>query len=70
MILIRAPSGSVLVAMRTRVHRRVCNETGLGRTRARRRARERSGSRASGFGTWPPGGGPGTAEITWEWFGR
>jgi glycosyltransferase involved in cell wall biosynthesis len=28
-IMIHATSGSVLVAMRTRVHRRVCNETGL-----------------------------------------
>jgi hypothetical protein len=28
-IMIHAPSGSVLVAMRTRVHRRVCNDVGL-----------------------------------------
>jgi glycosyltransferase involved in cell wall biosynthesis len=28
-ILIHAPSGSPLVAMRTRVHRRICNEVGL-----------------------------------------
>jgi len=61
-IMIHAPSGSVLVAMRTRVHRRVCNEVGL---------RPDAGpdpalvsAAVAAFGVWHMAAS--AAEITWS----
>ena len=65
-IMIHAPSGSVLVAMRTRVHRRVCNDSGLrpdaGPTP------ELLSAAVAAFGAWHMAAS--AAEITWSaWHG-
>jgi hypothetical protein len=61
-ILIRAPSGSVLAAMRTRVHRRVCNDAGL-RPAAGPKL-ELVSAAAAAFGVWHMAAR--AAEITWN----
>jgi GT2 family glycosyltransferase len=61
-ILIRAPSGSVLVAMRTRVHRRVCNDAGL-RPAAGPKP-ELVSAAAAAFGVWHMAAR--AAEINWN----
>jgi glycosyltransferase involved in cell wall biosynthesis len=61
-ILIHAPSGSVLVAMRTRVHRRVCNDAGLKRNAGINP--ELVAAAASHFGVWHMAAS--RAEITWN----
>jgi GT2 family glycosyltransferase len=60
-ILIRAPSGSVLVAMRTRVHRRVCNDAGLRPDAGPKPELVRAA--AAAFGVWHMAAS--AAEITW-----
>ena len=65
-IMIHAPSGSVLVAMRTRVHRRVCNGAGLrpdaGPTP------ELVSAAVAAFGVWHMAAS--AAEVTWSaWHG-
>jgi glycosyltransferase involved in cell wall biosynthesis len=61
-ILIHAPSGAVLVAMRTRVHRRVCNDAGL-RPDAGPKPELVSAAIAA-FGVWHMAAS--AAEITWS----
>jgi glycosyltransferase involved in cell wall biosynthesis len=61
-ILIHAPSGSGLVAMRTRVHRRVCNDVGL-RPDAGPKP-ELVSAAAAAFGVWHMAAS--AAEITWS----
>jgi glycosyltransferase involved in cell wall biosynthesis len=61
-ILIHAPSGSVLVAMRTRVHRRVCNDVGL-RPDACPKP-ELVSAAVAAFGVWHMAAS--AAEITWS----
>jgi glycosyltransferase involved in cell wall biosynthesis len=61
-ILIHAPSGSVLVAMRTRVHRRVCNDADL-RPDAGPKP-ELVNAAAAAFGVWHMAAS--AAEITWS----
>jgi len=66
-IMIHAPSGSVLVAMRTRVHRRVCNETGLRPDAGP--VPELVSAAVAGFGVWHMAAS--AAEITWgAWNGE
>jgi len=60
-ILIHAPSGSVLVAMRTRVHRRICNDAGLKPNAGINP--ELLSAAASSFGVWHMAAS--RAEITW-----
>jgi glycosyltransferase involved in cell wall biosynthesis len=65
-IMIHAPSGSEVVAMRTRVHRRVCNETGL-RPDAGPKP-ELVSAAVDAFGVWHMAAS--AAEITWTaWHG-
>ena len=60
-ILIHAPFGGVLVAMRTRVHRRICNDAGLKQNVGINP--ELVDAAAASFGVWHmPASG---AEITW-----
>jgi glycosyltransferase involved in cell wall biosynthesis len=61
-ILIHPPSGSVLVAMRTRVHRRICNDDGLKRNTGINP--ELVAAAASSFGVWHMAAS--RAEITWN----
>jgi glycosyltransferase involved in cell wall biosynthesis len=61
-ILIRAPSGSVLVAMRTRVHRRVCHDAGLRPDVGPKPELVRAAVAA--FGVWHMAAS--AAEITWN----
>jgi GT2 family glycosyltransferase len=61
-IMIHAPSGSLLVAMRTRVHRRVCNDAGL-RPDAGPKPEVVSAAVAD-FGVWHMAAS--AAEITWS----
>jgi glycosyltransferase involved in cell wall biosynthesis len=61
-ILIHAPSGSALVAMRTRVHRRICNEVGLKQNVAN--SPELVDLAAAAFGVWHMSAS--AAEITWS----
>jgi glycosyltransferase involved in cell wall biosynthesis len=65
-IMIHAPSGSVLVAMRTRVHRRVCNDAGL--TPDAGPKPELVSAAVAAFGVWHMAAS--AAEITWSsWHG-
>jgi hypothetical protein len=61
-ILIHAPSGGVLVAMRTRVHRRICNDAGL--TPDAGPKPELVSAAVAGFGVWHMAAS--TAEINWR----
>jgi glycosyltransferase involved in cell wall biosynthesis len=61
-IMIHAPSGSVLVAMRTRVHRRVCNDNGLRPDVGPEPELVRAAIAA--FGVWHMAAS--AAEITWS----
>jgi hypothetical protein len=61
-ILIHAPSGSVLVAMRTRVHRRTCNDAGLKPDAGPKP--ELVSAAVDAFGVWHMAAS--TAEITWS----
>jgi hypothetical protein len=61
-ILIHAPSGSLLVAMRTRVHRRVCNDAGL--TPDADPKPELLSAAVAAFGVWHMAAS--SAEITWS----
>jgi glycosyltransferase involved in cell wall biosynthesis len=61
-ILIHAPSGSVLVAMRTRVHRRICDDAGLKRNAGINP--ELVAAAALSFGVWHMAAS--RAEITWN----
>ena len=61
-ILIHAPSGAELVAMRTRVHRRVCNDLGL-RPDAGLKP-ELVSAAVAAFGVWHMAAS--AAEITWS----
>ncbi len=61
-ILIHAPSGSVLVAMRTRVHRRVCNDAGVRPDAGPKPELVRAAVAA--FGVWHMAAS--AAEITWD----
>ena len=61
-ILIHGPSGSVLVAMRTRVHRRVCNDAGLRPDAGP--APELVSAAVAAFGVWHMAAS--AAEITWN----
>ena len=61
-ILIHAPSGGVLVAMRTRVHRRICNDAGLKPNAGPKP--ELVSAAVAGFGVWHMAAS--TAEITWR----
>ena len=61
-IMIHAPSGSVLVAMRTRVHRRVCNDAGL--TPDAGPKPELVSAAIAAFGVWHMAAS--AAEITWS----
>jgi hypothetical protein len=60
-ILIHAPSGGVLVAMRTRVHRRICNDAGLKQNVGSNP--ELVDAAAASFGVWHMPAS--AAEITW-----
>ncbi len=62
MIMIHAPSGSVLVAMRTRVHRRVCNDAGLSPDAGTKP--ELVSAALAAFGVWHMAAS--VAEITWS----
>lgn len=65
-IMIHAPSGAELVAMRTRVHRRVCNEIGLSRDAGPEP--ELISAAVAAFGVWHMAAS--TAEISWTaWHG-
>jgi glycosyltransferase involved in cell wall biosynthesis len=61
-VLIHAPSGDVLVAMRTRVHRRVCNDAGL-KLDMGANSDLVAAAAAAGFGVWHMAAS--AAEITW-----
>jgi glycosyltransferase involved in cell wall biosynthesis len=61
-VMIHAPSGSVLVAMRTRVHRRVCNDTGLRPDAGP--GPELVSAAVAAFGVWHMAAS--AAEITWS----
>jgi hypothetical protein len=61
-ILIHAPSGGVLVAMRTRVHRRICNDAGLKPDAGPKP--ELVSAAAAAFGIWHMAAS--AAEISWS----
>ena len=66
-IMIHAPSGPVMVAMRTRVHRRVCNDNGSRPDEGLKP--ELVSAAVAAFGVWHMAAS--TAEITWSgWQGH